>query len=163
MFTCKKATLSDIPVIMDLAERSWKITYKDIISAEQIEFMFNNSYLFEPLKNQMVDQGHVFLLAYENEMPLGFASVSETEPNVYKLHKLYVLPETQGKGVGRFLVNSVIDFVKPQGATILELNVNRYNVNAKAFYDKMSFNVYKEVDIPLGDFFLNDYVLRKDI
>ena len=163
MFTCKKATLSDIPVIMDLAERSWKITYKDIISVEQIEFMFNNSYLFDPLKNQMVDQGHVFLLAYENEMPLGFASVSETEPNVYKLHKLYVLPETQGKGVGKFLVNSVIDFVKPQGATILELNVNRYNVNAKAFYDKMSFNVYKEVDIPLGDFFLNDYVLRKDI
>ncbi|SMO56230.1 GNAT family N-acetyltransferase [Solitalea koreensis] len=163
MLTYKKASLNDIPIIMDLAERSWKVTYKDIISAEQIEYMFNNSYSYDPLKNQMAEQGHTFLIAYEEENPVGFASFSLIGKTTFKLHKLYVVPETQGKGIGRYLVEAVIREVKRLGASILELNVNRYNAKAKAFYDRIGFEVYKEVDIPLGDFFLNDYILRKKL
>jgi hypothetical protein len=38
--------------------------------------------------------------------------------------------------------------------------VNRYN-NAKSFYEKMGFAIVREEDIPIGPYWMNDYVMRK--
>ena len=44
----------------------------------------------------------------------------------------------------------------------LELNVNRNNP-AKDFYAKNGFKIVEEIDIPLDKFWLNDYVMTKNI
>ncbi|MCO4293362.1 GNAT family N-acetyltransferase [Solitalea sp. MAHUQ-68] len=157
-YTYKIATSQDIDIIVALADQTWKQTYKGIISDEQIEYMYSNMYTPEALRKQQ-QEGNTFIIVYENDIPLGFSSFSKTDENIYKIHKLYVLPLTQGKGIGRFLIDSVISEIKPKGAEILELNVNRYN-KAKQFYDKLGFKVHEEVDIPYGKFVLNDYVMR---
>lgn len=161
MYNHKTALPQDIATIVSLADRTWKQTYRGVISDEQIEYMYGQMYTPEALLAQQ-ENGHTFIIALENNEPMGFASFSNTEPSVYKIHKLYVLPETQGKGCGRFLVDTVAEEVKKLGATILELNVNRFN-KAKHFYDKIGFSIYKEIDIPYGDFVLNDYVMRREI
>jgi GNAT superfamily N-acetyltransferase len=84
------------------------------------------------------------------------------DSEVYKLHKLYCLPKTQGKGYGKILLNAVADKVKAAGKHVLDLNVNRYN-NAKTFYEKMGFKAIYEEDIPVGDYFMNDFVMRKEL
>lgn len=46
----------------------------------------------------------------------------------------------------------------------LQLQVNRYNVNAKAFYEKLGFAVIQEADFDIGNgFFMNDYVMEKKL
>jgi ribosomal protein S18 acetylase RimI-like enzyme len=42
---------------------------------------------------------------------------------------------------------------------VLDLNVNRNN-QAKHFYEKIGFNVIREEDIPIGPYWMNDYVMR---
>ncbi len=94
---------------------------------------------------------------------MGFASYSPKQSGVfdcYRLHKLYVLPNQQGKGTGKLLIDFIIDEIKQAGATILELNVNRHN-KALHFYNKIGFTIAREQDIDIGNgYFMNDYVME---
>jgi GNAT superfamily N-acetyltransferase len=160
----KKAEKKDIPVIIALAKATWEPTYRDILSKAQLDFMFNEIYSPSSLEAQMNDLGHTFLLLYQAGIPVGYASYSsKTEDNsVYKLQKLYLLPDLQGKGLGRVLINAVEEKVLEEGGNVVELNVNRYNP-ARAFYEHLGFAFYKEEDIPIGEFWMNDFIMRKDL
>ena len=121
--------------------------------------MLQQIYSEKALQQQMDDR-HQFILIYNAGIPVGFASYSEIEPTVYKLHKIYVLPVHQGRGTGKFILQQIINDIKPKGATALRLNVNRSNT-AKSFYEKMGFTVIRTEDIDIGNgFFMNDYVME---
>lgn len=160
----KKANESDVPVIIDLAKATWEPTYHGILSRAQIDFMFNEMYAPAALKHQMISLGHTFLILYIQNKPAGYASYSAKAENdaVYKLQKLYLLPELHNKGLGKVLMNAVEDKVKEEGGKTLELNVNRYNP-ARAFYERVGFSFYKEEDIPIGEFWMNDFIMRKEL
>ena len=163
------ATLTDIPTIIRLAEATWEPTYRFIISEEQLEYMYRVIYSPAALKRQMAEHHHVFLVAYVENEPAGFASFSpqpaETgagadTPAGYKLHKIYVLPTRQGQGLGQHLIEAVENAARTAGGHFLDLNVNRYNP-AIAFYERRGFERQREVDVPIGPYFMNDYIMRK--
>src|SRR5262245_47037744 len=126
--TIRKANTADAILIRDMAHEIWPQTYNRILSKEQLEYMLGLFYDEQILKKEM-ELGVEFLLVYDGA-PAGFASFSQIQPGVYKLHKIYVLPSQQGKGTGRFMIEEVIRTTKQKGATTLQLNVNRHN-NAK--------------------------------
>jgi diamine N-acetyltransferase len=157
----RKATEEDITAITELAEKIWWPTYRNIISEEQISFMLKDMYSEESLKKQLVS-GVDFILAEKENLAVAFAGFSLIEPEVYKLHKLYVLPSEQGNGTGKNLIEYITDLAREQGGKILELNVNRGN-SASEFYKKVGFEIYRTVDISYHHFILNDYIMRKDL
>ncbi|HTM98403.1 MAG TPA: GNAT family N-acetyltransferase, partial [Pedobacter sp.] len=109
--------------------------------------------------------GHTFIIASENGKDVGFAGFSIIDPRkkTYKLHKLYVLPEMHGKGVGKILINEVVNLALHEGGKSLQLNVNRNN-NAKDFYLKAGFNIKETVDLDIGNgFFMNDYIMERPL
>jgi len=145
-----------------MAYEIWPETYSQILSKDQLEYMLGLFYNEQKLKTE-IEQGVEFILIYEDVQPAGFAAFSKTEPEVYKLHKIYVLPSQQGKGTGRFIIDEVIKAIKQVGAMALQLNVNRNN-NAKLFYEKLGFVVIREEDIDIGNgYFMNDYVMEKKL
>ena len=156
------ATEQDIPTIITLAEATWEPTYRFIISKEQIDYMYRVIYTPASLRRQMRDQHHQFLLAYVEGQPSGFASFSEKPEGVYHLNKIYVLPSHQGQGLGQQLVQAVVEAVRQADGKALELNVNRHNP-ALAFYERQGFAQHREEDIAIGPYWMNDYVLRKEI
>ena len=113
---------------------------------------------------QIAHNIQTYLLLIEDEKPVAFAAYSprEEDAEIYKLHKLYCLPETQGKGYGKILINEVAAKTIKAGKHTLDLNVNRYN-KAKSFYEKMGFEVAYEEDIAIGTYWMNDYVMRKKL
>lgn len=157
------ASETDIPLITELAEKTWWPSYSSIISDEQIRFMLEDMYSAESLQKQM-NSGIEFLIAERENVGIGFAAYSlvDTENQVFKLHKLYVLPSEQGLGTGKKLIEHVADSAKLKGGKILELNVNRGN-SAQHFYKKMGFEIYQTLDINYHNFVLNDYVMRKEL
>ena len=159
------ATAQDIPTIIALAEATWEPTYRFIISGEQLEYMYRVIYSPAALRRQMAEQQHSFLLAYVGGEPAGFASFSPLPAEDgagagYKLHKIYVLPTRQGLGLGGHLIEAVEDAARAAGGAFLDLNVNRYNP-AIAFYERRGFARQREVDVPIGPYFMNDYLMRK--
>jgi ribosomal protein S18 acetylase RimI-like enzyme len=160
-FSIKHATVEDIPAIISIQERTWEPTYAEILSREQLDFMFDKIYSPEALKSQMQDGQH-FLILINGNVPEGFASVTLEEPGKFKLQKIYVLPATQGNGAGKYLLNETENYVKAEGGKTLSLNVNRYN-KARNFYEKRGFVVVAEKDIPIGPYWMNDYILEKEL
>lgn len=171
MYTVRHATLNDVETIRDLARKTWWDAYSPILEPEQIAFMLGEIYSAEKIKSQLKNNTQTYLLLMEparpaggGDKPVAFAAYSprEEDPDIFKLHKLYCLPETQGKGYGKILISEVISKTRAAGKHVLELNVNRHN-KAKSFYEKMGFRVVYEEDIPIGKYWMNDYVMRKEL
>lgn len=164
MIHIEKAGEEAIPAIQELAHITWPVTYGSILqTAEQLEYMLELIYSTDALRLQM-QKGHQFILALEDDAPVGFASYSVvTSPALYRLHKLYIHPSQQGKGLGRLLLNFIVSDIIPLGATDLELNVNRFN-KARSFYERLGFVVTGEEDIDIGKgYFMNDYIMNLDL
>lgn len=160
VLTIRNATVQDIPLIRDLTYKIWPQTYAAILSKDQIDYMMDLMYNEATLRDQM-EGNHHFIIVYEGALPVGFASYSETKPSVFKLHKIYILPNQQGKGTGRFVIDQILKEIQPHGAKKLQLNVNRNN-QAKDFYQKLGFTVIREEDIDIGKgYFMNDYIMEK--
>jgi N-acetylglutamate synthase-like GNAT family acetyltransferase len=164
MYLIREATTDDVDAILQIAEQTWWPTYEPLLGREQVTFMLGEIYSREKITDQVENNKQSFLLLLEDNKPVAFAAYSprEEDPEIYKLHKLYCLPVTQGKGYGKVLINEVIDKTKQAGKQTLDLNVNRHN-NAKSFYEKMGFKIAYQEDIPIGPYWMNDYVMRKEL
>ena len=161
MIAVKKTGPENIPAIQELAQVTWAVAYASIITPEQMSYMLDLFYSNNSLHEQ-IEKGHQFIIAWEEGIAVGFASYSpksDEEPSVYRLHKIYIDPNQQGKGTGKILLDFIIADIKPAAATELELNVNRSN-NALGFYQKFGFVIIREEDIDIGNgYFMNDYVM----
>lgn len=162
MFEIKNATKVDIPLIRELTFRVWPQTYASLLPKDQIEYMLKLMYSEESLENQM-KEGSRFVIIYDDGNPVGFAAFEEIKPSIWKLHKLYILPNQQGKGTGRFMLDHIIDSIKQQNAKALQLQVKRDN-KAKDFYEKQGFTIIETADFDIGNgYFMKDYVMEKKL
>ncbi|HEX3164853.1 MAG TPA: GNAT family N-acetyltransferase [Chitinophagaceae bacterium] len=163
MFEIKKAVTGDIPLIRELTFRVWPQTYANILSQKQIDYMLEMMYSEASLKKQMTEDACQFIIVYEDGNPVGFASYSEEGAQRWKLNKIYVLQNQQGKGTGKYVINYIIEEIKKKNANSLFLQVNRYN-NAKAFYEKLGFMEIDFINLDIGNgYFMNDYVMEKKL
>ncbi|MBA0882392.1 GNAT family N-acetyltransferase [Flavobacterium undicola] len=164
MIRIVKATVADLKSITEIAHKTWPLTYGEILSPAQLEYMLNAFYSDAALRAN-IENGHEFIFAKEADTILGFASFEHhyEDGNTTKIHKIYILPETQGKGIGKLLIDSVAQFAKENNATTLLLNVNRFN-KALTFYQKLGFEIIEAIDIELEyGYLMEDYVMEKRI
>lgn len=162
ILSIRMADLEDINSIGFLAQQIWPKAYGDIISSEQMNYMINRFYSPASLRQQMLEERHQFLMVEQDEEPIGFASWAPLTGNtgIYKLHKLYVLPVSQGKGMGKAMIQFILENIMEDGAKSLRLNVNRFN-KAVQFYEKMGFSIIGEEDIDIGNnYFMNDFIME---
>jgi GNAT superfamily N-acetyltransferase len=192
-----KATETDLQTIHDMAQVVFRHTYRDILSPEQMEYMMDMMYSLPNLHKQL-DEGHHYYIAYmspapvigtdhEDGAPCGYVSVQYEGPDadgieVFHLHKIYVMPDAQGRGVGLKLFQTVVDHVRgrlsesdtadispaPEPAPLsckarIELNVNKFN-SAVNFYKHLGMRVLLEEDFPIGNgFYKTDYIMGLDV
>ena len=162
MIEVKPAEKKDLQTIQRLAHEIWPSAYLEILGEAQLNYMLEKIYSLSSLEHQFSILDHQFILATENNSPVGFASYSaHQDAAVYHLNKIYVLPNQQGKSIGKKMLDYVIGAIKKNGATSLQLNVNRYN-KALHFYEKQGFKIIRKEDIDIDSgYFMNDYVLEK--
>lgn len=56
MITIINAQLTDIPVIQEIAKRTWPITFQNILSESQIDYMLEMMYSPQALTEQMQEK-----------------------------------------------------------------------------------------------------------
>jgi GNAT superfamily N-acetyltransferase len=155
---------SQLEIIQDLAKAIWPDTYGAILSKEQLEFMMEMMYSLDSLENQLKNN-NVFLLVKEENEFLGFASyeLNFNNSNKTKIHKLYILPTIQGKGVGKNLIFYIQEIAKKGNNSALILNVNKYN-KAKDFYLHNQFEITDSLVVDIGNgYVMDDFVMEKKI
>ena len=153
--------IEQLPIVIDLTKKIWPVAYGEILSKAQLDYMIDKFYNETALR-ELMQKGHVFYLAQdENEKFVGFVSYEiNSEPNKTKIHKIYVLPETQGTGLGREFFQLVKEKAIENQQNAIFLNVNKFN-NAIHFYIKLGFTKVKDEVIDIGNgYVMDDYVME---
>lgn len=154
----------ELSIVHEIAHATWPDTFKDILSQEQIQYMLNWMYDLKHLENQF-NQGHQFYVAELEEMPVGFIGIEPNYPEkgITKIHKIYILPNQQGTGIGKILIEYVKELSIQSEMEGLLLNVNRFN-KAVDFYKAIGFNILFEENIDIGNgYLMEDYVMKLDL
>lgn len=161
----EQASEQDFKTINHIAHLTWPTTFGEILTPAQIDYMLEMMYSPAALQEQVYQRGHTFLLAREAGQCWGFASYQPhyKGTTLTKIHKIYVLPNTQGKGIGKALIGAVANIARRQGDSALTLNVNRYNP-AVQFYQHIGFRIVGEEDIDIGKgFLMEDFIMEKPL
>jgi len=165
MITISEAKISDIKLIQNIVHITWPITYGEILSKEQLDYMLGLFYSDEALTDQYNKKEQLFYMIYEDDINLGFIGIEHNYNGeiLTKIHKIYLLPETQGKGIGKKVIDEIGKLASDNNSTALILNVNRFNT-ALGFYKKIGFEVVDEVNIDIGKgYLMEDYVMEKGL
>lgn len=165
MITFTPATLNSIKDIQEIVHITWPITYGTILSKEQLDYMLALFYSEEALAIQISENKQLFYILHEDDLLLGFIGIEHqyTDLAVTRIHKIYLLPEAQGKGAGKAAISFIAEEALKKNATSLSLNVNRFNT-ALHFYKKTGFVVTAEVNIAIGNgYLMEDYVMEKKL
>ncbi|MBL1223412.1 GNAT family N-acetyltransferase [Chryseobacterium sp. L7] len=158
-----EATEKDIPLIQDLARRSWENAYAEILSNEQMEYMLSEMYSEAEIGGHLQHPDyHYYLIRDENNGSFeGFIGYQHHyEGSSTKLHRIYLVPESKGKGFGKGALEFLHQKVSESGDGRIILNVNKHNA-ARNFYESQGYRVYDEGTFDIGNgFVMDDYLME---
>ncbi len=140
-FTIRPATIVDAPIILQLIRdlATYERAPNEVAATEEqlVDVLFGERPVAE------------VLLAFEDEMPIGFAvffhnfSTWLGRPGLY-LEDLFVKPEARGKGYGRALLIHLAKIARDRGCGRMEWAVLDWNEPAIQFYKKIGAVPMKE-------------------
>ena len=159
-----KATQENIPLIQDLARRSWENAYAEILSQEQMNYMLETMYSEAEIKSHLQNPNYHYYLVFDENTNVydGFIGFeNHYEENTTKLHRIYLVPESKGKGLGKKTLEFLNEKVRESGDERIILNVNKYN-SAQKFYESQGYKVYDKGVFDIGNgFVMDDFLMEK--
>ena len=137
------ATAEEVRGVAEVFYKTWLATYPNEevgITTDDIEDKFKDSFTEEDLKKRAekiknTNDGKM-LLAKEGDRVVGLVRLT-FHPDKNQLQAIYVLPEYQGRGVGKMLWAAAQKLFDPTKDTIVQ--VATYNMPAIEFYKKLGF------------------------
>ncbi len=166
MIKIRPIRLNELAIIQHIAQNTWPTAFGDVLPMEQIKYMLELMYSKESLTKQIKEKHHQFLLAFNEENPIGFTSYElnyDSKPETM-IHKLYILPHCQGLGAGSLLINHVSRIAKTGKNNQIRLKVYFDNPKAIGFYKKIGFQINGIATTDIGnDYIIVDYVMIKNI
>ena len=155
----RKAILSDIPVIKEIAEKAWRPTYDHILTEQQTLYMLDLMYNSLTLENQM--NGNIaFFMVDLGQETVGYFAVEIFNEQFVKQHKLYLDPTKKQQGLGKKIIQYIQDWALTNQRNRIILNVNKNN-SAVLFYQKMGFTIIEEMILDIGEgYVMDDYVMQ---
>lgn len=158
----RKALLSDIPLIKEIAEKAWRPTYEHILTEQQTVYMLDLMYNSLTLENQMNDNIAFFMVDLDQET-VGYFAVENFNEQFVKLHKLYLDPTKKQIGLGKIIIQYIKDWTLLNQRNSIILNVNKNN-SAVEFYLKMGFLVKEELVLDIGQgYVMDDFMMQLDL
>lgn len=149
----------EIKKLSELASAVVKEHYDPIIGAEQNDYMIAMFQSPEAILRQL-QEGHIFYILIEDGVYIGYFACYEKEEKLY-LDKFYIHKSCRGKGLGRYMMQKIINIAKEKEYPAVFLNVNKNNTDSIAIYEKMGFKIIRSEKNPIGHgFYMDDYVLE---
>ena len=155
----RAATPADAEPLAALAERTFRDTFADDNSTEDMEAYVLNSFSLDRVRAELADDTNTFLLAFVEgeEQPDGYAKLrtgttdpSVTGPDPVELQRLYVDRSAIGHGVGAALMRASLDAARSAGHRTLWLGVWDRNARAISFYRAVAVRDGRGPRVPAG-------------
>ena len=102
--TIRPVTQADLAAVRHVLVTTWHATYDAILGNQQVEAITAAWHCMEALEQQRLAPGLSFLVAEVDRRVVATASARSGTDGRISLSRLYVLPEMQGRGIGRQLL-----------------------------------------------------------
>lgn len=153
-------TPENMHVIRPLAEKIWQKTYGPLLEPAQIEYMLPMMYSQERITKEIED-GYVWELLVVEGQVLGYLDYKLMEDNRVFLSKIYLDTDQQQKGLGKLMLQHVIEFAQENKADALYLTVNKYNAKAIEFYERNGLKCIESKTFDIGQgYIMDDYIYQ---
>lgn len=164
----RHAVAGDIDTLQQLGIQTFRETFEDLNSAENMREYLDKSFNRSQLENEFKENDSTFLLAYEGDVPVGYTrmrtSHNHENPNddaTLEIERIYALKSHVGKGVGHKLMETCVEYARAKKCTSVWLGVWENNHRAIRFYEKWGFSKYSDHVFMLGDDAQTDVLMRK--
>lgn len=159
---------AEASLIADISRQTFYETFAESNTAEDMEKFMNRHFSRDTLIKETEEPGNIFLLAYDNTEPVGYAKMRDGENRSefdglcsIEIARIYALKKSIGKGVGRELMQKCISIAREMNRDIIWLGVWEKNERAIQFYRKWGFEKFAEHEFVLGDDVQTDWLMSK--
>lgn len=118
------------PILIEQLVQVWQDSVKEthlFLSEKEI------TNIKKYIPQALADIANLIIVEKEKGVPIAFMGIEQE-----KLEMLFIAPQERGRGLGKKLLKYSI-----KEYSINELGVNEQNPEAKGFYERMGFQVYK--------------------
>ena len=151
-----------VETLAALASKIWHEHYTPLLGAEQVDYMVEK-FQSESAISKQIAEGTAYVLAVDRGEPVGFCAYHPENERMF-LSKIYLRKDARGKGIARQFLNLVEQQAAKLGLPAVYLTVNKENSGSIAVYKAMGFRIIDAVKTPIGGgFFMDDYVMQKDL
>ena len=162
MIVVRQADESDAELIADMSRVTFYDTFAESNSPENMNWFMNEKFTRENLIAEVGAPRNIFLLAYLNNIPAGYARI-RTEEKAFEIARIYALKEFIGKGIGRALMEYCIRLATENKKEFMWLGVWEHNPHAIRFYKNFGFEKTGEHVFMLGNDPQTDWVMKKTL
>jgi ribosomal protein S18 acetylase RimI-like enzyme len=170
MPTIRMATLSDASALANLAEQTFRDTFADTNTAQDMDLHCQNTYSQAIQLSEINNPDIVTLVAEDNSQLVAYSQVrwAEVEPCVSgstpgEIHRLYVDRDWHGKGLAPALMDACLQALKVHGSDVVWLGVWEHNPRAIAFYRKFGFAEVGDHVFPVGNDPQRDIIMMRSL
>jgi len=169
-FTIRYAGSDDAELIADLSRKTFYETFGYVNTKENMDKFMNEQFTRQKLIKEVSEPGNTFLLAFDGDIPVGYARLREgmkrpefNGKDSIEVARIYSINTYLGTGVGQQLMRQCIFVAKEMKKEVVWLGVWEKNPRAIAFYTKWGFVKFAEHDFLLGDDRQTDWLMKKVI
>ncbi len=133
----RPAEPADLAAVRALLVETWHDTYDRLIGADKVREITDSWHSMENLTQQLSLPETAFLVAEADSEIVGHVYANAQKPPVLTIARLYVLPARQRQGIGKRLLDEVVQ--RYRGCTTVRLVVEEENAKGLAFYRREGF------------------------
>ena len=137
MLEIRTAVAEDLASVRAVLVETWHATYDAIYGPERVTAITDSWHALETLQRQLVSGLSQRLVALVDGRIVATASARIDHERIVKLHQLYVLPDAQGRGIGKALLAATLSQFSEASRVTLEFAPQ--NATAIAFYEQQGF------------------------
>lgn len=155
---CK--TDQDLNEISDLANEIWHECYSNILSNEQIDYMFQKFQSVDAMQDQIKHQQYHYHKVYEKEELIGYIGL-QNQPDRLFLSKFYLKEDFRNQ----HYASKMFEYVKQQADKYCYLAIylmcNKKNIHSLDVFEKFGFQWIDSVQTDIGQGYItDDYLLE---
>jgi GNAT superfamily N-acetyltransferase len=142
----RRGVAADAPQLAAFAARTFAETFGADNNPDDLRLHLKSSFGLDQQTRELLDPNEITLLAYRDEVLVGFAQVRRNAPppgvvleRPIELHRFYVDRPAHGKGVAQRLMRAARQAAAGFEGRQLWLGVWEKNPRAIAFYQKVGF------------------------
>ena len=170
IFNFRLANLNDAPLLRKLSEDTFRDTYTEFNTPENMETHVSKNFSSEAiLEDLQSPQNQYFIIELEEQI-VAFAKLVKdhstkglADKKVVEIERFYVDKSLHGQQLGRKLMDFCTNWAKENGFETIWLGVWENNLNAIQFYKKMGFEFLDKHVFVLGTEVQTDFTMKRDL